>query len=64
MAYAIGTAAGGISGPLIFAAFSIGAGLMLAAGLAAVFHGRGRGPLPGGHRHPLSARAAEADPAR
>ncbi|MBV2354421.1 MFS transporter [Streptomyces sp. J2-1] len=48
--YAIGTAAGGISGPLIFAdltgsgrvgdtalAFSIGAGLMCAAGLVAAF---------------------------
>ncbi|WP_411102956.1 MFS transporter [Streptomyces sp. cmx-4-9] len=48
--YAVGTAAGGISGPLIFAgltssgqvsdavlAFCIGAGLMVAAGLVAVF---------------------------
>ncbi|MFD6750974.1 MFS transporter, partial [Streptomyces anthocyanicus] len=48
--YAIGTAAGGISGPLVFAdltesgvvgdtvlAFQIGAGLMCAAGLVAVF---------------------------
>ncbi|MGW8776639.1 MFS transporter [Streptomyces sp. NPDC055796] len=48
--YAIGTAAGGISGPLVFAeltssgvpadtvlAFCIGAGLMVAAGLVAVF---------------------------
>src|SRR4029450_13094199 len=47
--YAVGTAAGGISGPLVFAgltssgvvsdavlAFSIGAGLMVAAGLVAV----------------------------
>ncbi|MET9604829.1 MFS transporter [Streptomyces sp. NPDC006512] len=49
--YAVGTAAGGISGPLIFAgltssgvvsdavlAFSIGAGLMVAAGVVAVFY--------------------------
>jgi hypothetical protein len=48
--YAIGTAAGGISGPLVFAdltesgavgdtvlAFQIGAGLMCAAGLVAAF---------------------------
>lgn len=57
--YAIGTAAGGISGPLVFAdltesgvrgdtalAFSIGAGLMCAAGLVAAFlavNAEGRG---------------------
>ncbi|MFD9544964.1 MFS transporter [Streptomyces sp. NPDC060022] len=48
--YAVGTAAGGITGPLVFAdltssgvvgetalAFSIGAGLMVAAGLVAIF---------------------------
>ena len=63
--YAVGTAAGGISGPLVFAelteparsrdtvlAFQIGAGLMCAAGLVAAFLAvNGGTPLPGGHRH-------------
>lgn len=52
--YAVGTAAGGISGPLIFAgltssgvaadavlAFCIGAALMVAAGVVAVFYAVG-----------------------
>ncbi|MFF5670699.1 MFS transporter [Streptomyces hygroscopicus] len=72
--YAIGTAAGGISGPLIFSdltqggvvadtvlAFSVGASLMVAAGLAAAFLA-----VPAEQRslediaEPLSARAATA----
>lgn len=72
--YAIGTAAGGITGPLIFSdltrsgvvadtalAFSIGAALMVAAGLVAAFLA-----IPAEQRslediaEPLSARAAAA----
>lgn len=74
--YAIGTAAGGISGPLIFAgltssgevpdavlAFCIGAALMVAAGVVAVFYavaaeGRSLEQIA----TPLSARSAEASP--
>ncbi|WP_078840576.1 MFS transporter [Streptomyces antioxidans] len=74
--YAVGTAAGGISGPLIFSdltasgvvadtvlAFCIGASLMVAAGLAAVFFA-----VPAERRsledvaEPLSARAAATSP--
>ncbi|KJY20741.1 MULTISPECIES: MFS transporter [unclassified Streptomyces] len=76
--YAVGTAAGGTSGPLIFAgltssgvvsdavlAFSIGAGLMVAAGLVAVFYAvAAEGRSLEDIATPLSARAAEADPAR
>ncbi|MFD8575717.1 MFS transporter [Streptomyces virginiae] len=76
--YAVGTAAGGISGPLIFAgltssgvvsdavlAFSIGAALMVAAGLVAVFYAvAAEGRSLEDIATPLSARTAEADPAR
>ncbi|MFE5676950.1 hypothetical protein ACFQ7B_16620 [Streptomyces erythrochromogenes] len=71
-------AAGGISGPLIFAgltssgvvsdavlAFSIGAGLMVAAGLVAVFYAvAAEGRSLEDIATPLSARAAEPDLAR
>ncbi|MEV6792996.1 MFS transporter [Streptomyces sp. NPDC051320] len=73
--YAIGTAAGGITGPLVFSsltssgvvgdavlAFSIGAALMVAAGVVALFfavdaEGRSLEDIAS----PLSARAAKAD---
>ncbi|MFJ9939658.1 MFS transporter [Streptomyces erythrochromogenes] len=76
--YAIGTAAGGISGPLIFAgltssgvvsdavlAFSIGAGLMVAAGLVAVFYAvAAEGRSLEDIATPLSAQSAEPTPTR
>ncbi|MFE6905754.1 MFS transporter [Streptomyces erythrochromogenes] len=76
--YAVGTAAGGISGPLIFAgltasgvvsdavlAFSIGAALMVAAGLVAVFYAvAAEGRSLEDIATPLSAQAAEPTPTR
>ena len=63
--YAIGTAAGGISGPLLFADLTehgrgrrhrprlpIGAALMSPPGLVAAFLAVGGAAVPGGHRHP------------
>ncbi|AWI32391.1 MFS transporter [Streptomyces tirandamycinicus] len=71
--YAVGTAAGGISGPLMFAeltssgvvgdtvlAFSVGAALMTAAGLVALFLAvKAEGRSLESIATPLSARAAE-----
>ncbi|MET9368097.1 MFS transporter [Streptomyces griseoflavus] len=75
--YAIGTAAGGISGPLIFAeltgsgkvpdavlAFQIGAGLMCAAGIVAAFLAVNAERRPLEHvAKPLSAAKVEGEPA-
>ncbi|MFD3696828.1 MFS transporter [Streptomyces sp. NPDC058646] len=74
--YAVGTAAGGISGPLIFAgltssgvvsdavlAFCIGAGLMVAAGVVAVFYAvAAEGRSLEDIATPLSARSDTAAP--
>ncbi|GAA3056125.1 hypothetical protein GCM10020000_43070 [Streptomyces olivoverticillatus] len=75
--YGVGTAAGGISGPLLFSsltqngvvgdtvlAFQIGASLMCMAERGGRIPGRtGGGPLPGRHRNPLSVARGEPVPA-